>query len=275
MADDYATPEGPANQDARPVIVYQAVNLINGHRYIGVTKQGLAARRSKHRYESSKTSSTCRYFHVAIRHYGWDAFRFSVVRTCHNYRSAQDTEIRLIAAWKPEYNITSGGEGSPGHVVSPETRAKIAASHIGTMPWNKGRPHPLETRLKIAAKAKGRKPSPETLAAMKGRVTRARPVVCLTDGMTFATMRAAELHYGLKTFSVSSAIYHSGGRCQGRVFECQDNPNSAVSVRPPHGMLGQRKGLPGTFLGRKHSDATRALMSQRAKTRERRDSGAG
>jgi hypothetical protein len=49
-----------------------------------------------------------------------------------------------------------------GRSISEETRQKLSESHIGQIPWNKGIPHSVETKEKIALKAIGRKQSIET-----------------------------------------------------------------------------------------------------------------
>jgi len=56
-------------------------------------------------------------------------------------------------------NLTDGGEGTSGAVLSPETRAKISAA-------NKGRIKSPETCAKLSAAHKGRVFSAETLAKM-------------------------------------------------------------------------------------------------------------
>ena len=54
-------------------------------------------------------------------------------------------------------NATTGGEGAPGHKVSPEARAKMSAAR-------KGRPLSAEHKAKIAAGNRGKKMSPEAIA---------------------------------------------------------------------------------------------------------------
>lgn len=206
----------------KPAIVYQAVNLINGHRYIGATSQTLGTRKSKHRHEARKSGSSCRHFHSAIRHYGWNSFHFTVIAHFDNSKDAFLAEVRPIADFKPEYNITRGGEGTPGHVVSKETRAKISASRKGARAPNKGVPHTAATRAKIAARAIGRVHSLEwraqrSMMQRNNSATR-KPVICLTDRREFVSAIAASYYYGLRPYAVSNAISKTKGKWLGLKF---------------------------------------------------------
>ena len=53
-----------------------------------------------------------------------------------------------------------------GHPVSEETRRKIAESHMGGTPWNKGRPWDEETKAKISKANTGKVVSEETKAKL-------------------------------------------------------------------------------------------------------------
>jgi len=76
-------------------------------------------------------------------------------------REACETEIALIAVIGCRYlgtgplaNMSKGGDGSLGHVVSPQHRAAISVAQKG--------PRSLETRAKMRASALGKVISPET-----------------------------------------------------------------------------------------------------------------
>ena len=212
-----------SGSSSRPSIVYQATNLVNGKRYVGVTTQTLASRVSKHKSEASKPISTCRLFHRGIRKYGFYSFRFRTLVVVPTIADAHEIERKAIAIWKPEYNITAGGEGTLGHIVSPEARAKIGAARVGKAAPNRGIPHTAATRAKIAAKATGRKWTDEQRQARSEQMRlsgthNSKPVRCLTDGKWFRSASDADRHYGYPITSVAGVIVKWEGRIKGRVF---------------------------------------------------------
>lgn len=152
-------------------LVYQATNLVNGKRYIGVTRRRLCSRKAKHFNEALCGKRGCRKFHAAIRKYGRDVFEWSVLIRVATYEQALKEEIRLIAELKPEYNITLGGEGTVGIVRSRETIEKHRASRAGWRPTAEqrarqsaammGRKFSDETRRKLAEAMKRRMATPE------------------------------------------------------------------------------------------------------------------
>jgi hypothetical protein len=98
--------------EGKKITVYVATNLVNGHRYVGVTTRPLSVRRRCH-VRAAHDGSKGR-LHAAIRKYGPDALRFSVVAQELTLAKALATETRLIALWRPEYNVTTGGEHPRG-----------------------------------------------------------------------------------------------------------------------------------------------------------------
>lgn len=152
-------------------IVYLVENLINGKRYIGVTGNGLAFRRRQHEQAPNSKRVTCRYFHSAIKKHGTDSFRWSVLATCATFEAALQEEVRLISEMKPEYNLTSGGQGSRGRIVSKEQRERHSAKMKGQkrsaesiakmVKTNTGRKMTAEQRARISAAKLGKKFSDE------------------------------------------------------------------------------------------------------------------
>lgn len=98
-------------------VVYMATNISNGHRYVGYTSNGLSRRRTAHLGRARRREDGCEKFCHAIRKYGEDAFTWAVLATFCTHAEALAEEIRLIAALKPEYNLTAGGEGTPGLIA--------------------------------------------------------------------------------------------------------------------------------------------------------------
>lgn len=161
-------------------IVYQATNTLNGHRYIGYTARGLAVRKIQHLSVARKGRGN--HFHRAINKYGAANFVFEVMADFDGDEDlAKLYEIEAIAKYKPEYNLSYGGEGGTMH---ESTRKKIAAANsrrVFTDEMRKnlsdsvrGRKHTPETREKMRASQVGRKHTPETIEKM--RVVCAHPI---------------------------------------------------------------------------------------------------
>lgn len=143
----------------------------NGKIYIGIT-----CKKVEHRWNNGKGYIGSPHFLNAINKYGWNNITHEILYKNLERRQAQILEISLIHYYKsnmPEfgYNITYGGEGHSGtfseehkkkigeslrgHVVSKETRQKIAKSIIGMH-------HSEATKLLFSIQRRGRKLKAET-----------------------------------------------------------------------------------------------------------------
>lgn len=111
--------------------VYAHINKINGKIYIGITGQkpevrwnnGIAYKKNKHFYSS-------------IKKYGWNNFEHSIIASNLNEKEAKSFEVILIAELgtmnqTKGYNLTSGGDGTTGHVLTDEAKIKIGLAQIG------------------------------------------------------------------------------------------------------------------------------------------------
>jgi group I intron endonuclease len=158
---------------ATQAVVYQARNLVNGHRYIGYTAQGFAARINQHLSVARKRKG--HYFHRALRKYGEENFIFGILGEFGDDEDlAKIYEIEAIAAYKPEYNLSYGGEGGTMHKL---TRKKIAEANsrriitdeirknIGNA--QRGKKRSVETRAKMRAAHIGRTHTAETIQKMR------------------------------------------------------------------------------------------------------------
>lgn len=154
-------------------IVYQAKNLVNGYRYIGFTTQGLEKRKYQHLWAARKTSGY--HFHNAIRKYGPQNFVFEVLGDFDGDADlAKLYECEAIAKYKPEYNLTYGGEGGTMH---PTTRKKIAEANARRVitdeirknigDGQRGKKRSAETKEKLRVAGLGRKHTPETVEKMR------------------------------------------------------------------------------------------------------------
>ena len=108
------------------MIVYSALNLVNGKRYVGVTITSLRHRIGQHL--SSKHPFGC-----ALRKYGRNSFRIEEIDNAKTRSELWDKErhwIAYFACMFPRgYNLTAGGDGV--REVTPETRRKMSLSKTG------------------------------------------------------------------------------------------------------------------------------------------------
>jgi hypothetical protein len=94
-------------------VVYVATNKVNGKRYIGVTGQGLPARKARHVNQAHQGSVRCPRLYAAIRKYGESAFEWKVVASFAFRVLAYHHEFVLVRDWQPEYNACAGGNMAP------------------------------------------------------------------------------------------------------------------------------------------------------------------
>lgn len=209
-------------------IVYQARNLVNGHRYIGFTTQGLERREKQHRKAAQSERQRKFRFHRALSKYGDENFVFELLGDFDgDIELAKLYEVEAIAKYKPEYNILIGGGGGP---MPDELRQKLSASRIGKR-------HSEETRKKLSEAAfkrpprLGVRPTAEVRARMSAaqKAVHARgisekhaealrkngknwsqssrkQVLCETDGRLHVSVREAAKFYGLNDGTVSRVL---------------------------------------------------------------------
>lgn len=178
-----------ASSETGKVVVYRARNLMNGKSYIGYTGRGLKQREKQHRYTANGTGEPY-LLHQAIRKYGQENFVFEVVMDFEGDEDlAKVFEWEAISKWKPEYNLTYGGEGGTlpestrkkigdanrgrkmppshhdkrvafltGRKHTDETKLKMSAVQAGHPGYTKGRPLSEETRRKLSEANKGQVP---------------------------------------------------------------------------------------------------------------------
>lgn len=126
----------------------------SGKVYIGITSQ-----KPKLRWNEGKNYKLCTYFYRAILKYGWDNIKHEIILANISKKHAIYAEKYLIKWYKLHhisYNITDGGEGSSGIVLSEEVRHKISIANKGRPSPNKGKHMSEETKLKISNSRKGK-----------------------------------------------------------------------------------------------------------------------
>jgi len=103
----------------------------SGKKYVGITSK-IPIMRWKNGYGYVKNKC----FYSAIIKYGWDNFKHEIVASGLTHELALRMEESLVAqydSFKHGYNMTPGGDGLPGHPISPK-----AAKHGA-----KARSHPV------------------------------------------------------------------------------------------------------------------------------------
>jgi len=112
----------------RSYVVYKAVSPSGGI-YIGCTSKGLESRKRDHLCHSKKFPHY--KFYRAIAKYGFDAFEWSVLGTYSTVKEMHEAECHFIAeldTCASGYNITTGGQGTPGRKITPEQSARFSKS---------------------------------------------------------------------------------------------------------------------------------------------------
>lgn len=119
------------------MIIYKAINKINGKSYIGKTIISLIERQNEH-FSNAFYNNSQLYFYRSLRLYGWHSFKWEILQTCDNENILNDLEIFFIAYYNTflgdGYNMTSGGDG---------------------FNWN-GRKHSKKSRLKMSKTRKSK-----------------------------------------------------------------------------------------------------------------------
>jgi len=110
------------------MIIYKALNKVNGKIYIGQTIRSLDFRIEEHLRKKS-------HFSNALKKYGLQSFEFSVIDSTLLKEIANEKEkywIKFFDCKYPKgYNLTAGGRGNLGHKHTEETRKKISNTKLG------------------------------------------------------------------------------------------------------------------------------------------------
>ena len=114
--------------------LYLVRNLINGKGYIGITKQKLYRRWSKHVTGGAKGEGFA--LAKAIHKYGVEQFTCTVLAEASTYEALRQLERDAIQEYNTfaptghGYNLTLGGEGALGAKRSPELRQRMSEARL-------------------------------------------------------------------------------------------------------------------------------------------------
>ena len=109
--------------------IYKIINLVNQKAYVGFTSQSLERRWNRH-LSSAKSGSHCA-IHGAIRKYGKENFKFELLECSEELEYCLHVlEPKLIKEHNTKvpngYNLTGGGDGRAGCVVSEDQKRKTS-----------------------------------------------------------------------------------------------------------------------------------------------------
>lgn len=138
-------------------MIYKVENLINGKIYIGKTIRTLNERKLEHINRMSHRKS---YFHNALKKYGPSAFRWQIVEKDKDELELNVLEQHYIQYYKTKYpngyNLTSGGEGVIGYVMTRRHRENLSKSMMGEKNHRFGKPLSKKHKRKISEANKGK-----------------------------------------------------------------------------------------------------------------------
>lgn len=143
-------------------VIYKYTNIVNNKVYIGQT---INEKKRREKWNNLSTPYAGKYINRARLKYGLESFKYEILAEIisDNEDVLKDTlnklEIRYISMYNSKnsnygYNLSDGGIGGNGQIVSEETRAKLRArrgikkkpmseegkrniskSHKGPRPW--------------------------------------------------------------------------------------------------------------------------------------------
>jgi len=155
------------------MLIYRAINTVNGKSYIGKTEKTLERRRDLHVAASKQKNQFA--FHKAIAKYGVDAFEWNVLESCNsieNLNTQEKNYIKIYETFGPKgYNMTEGGEGQSGWNPSTETRALWSKQRKGISPWNKGTAKPKKLKTDEEKAETHRLANQKRSETLKGKTT--------------------------------------------------------------------------------------------------------
>lgn len=100
------------------MIIYRAVNKINGKSYIGLTRLSLEERKQKHYWNSKNPNKNNKQaFYLAIQKYGWDQFEWQELCSALTLQDLSELEKHFIKeydSYNSGYNNTFGGLSTEG-----------------------------------------------------------------------------------------------------------------------------------------------------------------
>ena len=138
------------------MIIYEAMNIVNGKRYIGQTILTLEHRKRQHIETSKRNPSVSIHFYKAIQKYGEENFQWKVIDTAETQDELNFKEsywIELLNTTDPQigYNLKGGGHNP---FLTEEVKRKIGDAQKGElnhMYGKYGKENPFAKRVMIVS----------------------------------------------------------------------------------------------------------------------------
>lgn len=134
------------------MLIYLVTNIINGKQYVGQTQNSASVRWSQHKHQALKKDSSS-VLAAAIRKYGPENFKVSILKTCASIEELNVSEIGLISSLNSlaphGYNLDSGGSNK---IMHESTKQKLSAAKLGKSngPFSKEHRDAISKALKKA-----------------------------------------------------------------------------------------------------------------------------
>ena len=118
------------------MIIYKITNLKNNKIYVGLTTLKSAQHRFNKHVSEAKNSKENRYFLNAITKYGKENFKVEQIDFAYTIEELKQKEINYIKLLNSTnknigYNLSLGGDGTPGVLKSEETKNNIREKALG------------------------------------------------------------------------------------------------------------------------------------------------
>lgn len=220
--------------------IYKITNKINNKSYIGQSNN-INRRFIEHKCINHETNKSLK---LAFKKYGIENFNFEILEEC-SLQELNEKEKYYISKLKPEYNRTSGGDGSPNHNVSNNLREKLRQK--GKEQWNNlseeqknnilnnnligqkiGHKVSKETREKLRNANLGKKQSKETIEKRKktfinkklnGYIqtneTHKKKVICMETGIIYDSVKEAGKKNNVNPSCISGVLKGRYKTCKG------------------------------------------------------------
>ena len=135
--------------------IYEIRNTINGHCYIGSTRN-FSIRFYDHKKRLESGIHRNKYLQNAWNKYGESCFVFSIIECCELSELIQREQF-YIDTRKPKYNIAKDAQRfGVGQIISEKRKKEIGQSKLGNKYWL-GRHHSDETKKVLSEKRMGKK----------------------------------------------------------------------------------------------------------------------
>ncbi len=114
----------------RVYTIYKATNKLNGKSYIGYDSKW-----PRRKTEHLSFKEGCPYFHRALVRYGTTNFEWEILYQSkereYTLKIMEPYFIQEYDTYRSGYNLTKGGEGTFGRVLSIEGRQKVRKARLG------------------------------------------------------------------------------------------------------------------------------------------------